>query len=150
MIFYRAPEILTRKGHGKAVDWWSLGTLMYDMMTGSVGFILYILCLTALHLCHTLITDKIEILVSKRKKIGTKDQAESALYECYILCHHFFQPPFVADNRKRTIEKVCIYHLYNATNYVVFLFRDRSHIASPKRLLISDPNASLLIQCRFA
>ena len=32
----RAPEILTRKGHGKAVDWWSLGTLMYDMMTGAV------------------------------------------------------------------------------------------------------------------
>lgn len=49
-IEYMAPEILTRKGHGKAVDWWSLGTLMYDMMTGS--------------------------------------------------------PPFVADNRKRTIEKI--------------------------------------------
>lgn len=49
-IEYMAPEILTRKGHGKAVDWWSLGTLMYDMMTGA--------------------------------------------------------PPFVADNRKRTIEKI--------------------------------------------
>lgn len=35
----RAPEILTRKGHGKAVDWWSLGTLMYDMMTGAVSII---------------------------------------------------------------------------------------------------------------
>ena len=32
----RAPEILTRSGHGKAVDWWSLGALMYDMLTGSV------------------------------------------------------------------------------------------------------------------
>lgn len=33
----RAPEILTRSGHGKAVDWWSLGALMYDMLTGLVS-----------------------------------------------------------------------------------------------------------------
>lgn len=33
----RAPEILTRTGHNRAVDWWSLGALMYDMMTGSVS-----------------------------------------------------------------------------------------------------------------
>ena len=32
----RAPEILQRVGHGRAVDWWSLGTLMYDMLTGAV------------------------------------------------------------------------------------------------------------------
>lgn len=34
----RAPEILTRSGHNRAVDWWSLGALMYDMMTGSVSW----------------------------------------------------------------------------------------------------------------
>lgn len=33
----RAPEILMRSGHGKAVDWWSLGALMYDMLTGAVS-----------------------------------------------------------------------------------------------------------------
>lgn len=33
---FRAPEILTRSGHGKAVDWWSLGALMFDMLTGMV------------------------------------------------------------------------------------------------------------------
>ncbi|XP_025091698.1 ribosomal protein S6 kinase beta-2-like isoform X2 [Pomacea canaliculata] len=37
-IEYMAPEILTRCGHGKAVDWWSLGALMYDMQTGSPPF----------------------------------------------------------------------------------------------------------------
>ncbi|XP_017316358.1 ribosomal protein S6 kinase beta-2 [Ictalurus punctatus] len=37
-IEYMAPEILNRSGHNKAVDWWSLGALMYDMMTGSPPF----------------------------------------------------------------------------------------------------------------
>uniref|UniRef100_A0A3B3SYD6 non-specific serine/threonine protein kinase n=1 Tax=Paramormyrops kingsleyae TaxID=1676925 RepID=A0A3B3SYD6_9TELE len=37
-IEYMAPEILTRLGHNKAVDWWSLGALMFDMMTGSPPF----------------------------------------------------------------------------------------------------------------
>ncbi|KAF9410976.1 hypothetical protein HW555_010108 [Spodoptera exigua] len=32
-----APEILTRSGHGKAVDWWSLGALMYDMLIGQTS-----------------------------------------------------------------------------------------------------------------
>ncbi|CAF3911039.1 unnamed protein product [Rotaria sordida] len=37
-IEYMAPEILTRSGHGKAVDWWSFGALMYDMLTGAPPF----------------------------------------------------------------------------------------------------------------
>ncbi|XP_076871472.1 ribosomal protein S6 kinase beta-2-like isoform X2 [Brachyhypopomus gauderio] len=37
-IEYMAPEILMRSGHNRAVDWWSLGSLMYDMMTGSPPF----------------------------------------------------------------------------------------------------------------
>ncbi|XP_077426675.1 ribosomal protein S6 kinase beta-2-like isoform X3 [Vanacampus margaritifer] len=37
-IEYMAPEILTRSGHNRAVDWWSLGALMFDMMTGSPPF----------------------------------------------------------------------------------------------------------------
>ena len=31
---YLAPEVLLRKGHGTAVDWWSLGALLYEMLTG--------------------------------------------------------------------------------------------------------------------
>lgn len=35
---YLAPEVLKGQGHGKAVDWWSLGTLMYEMLTGLPPF----------------------------------------------------------------------------------------------------------------
>merc|ERR1712187_250601 len=31
---YLAPEILDKEGHGKAVDWYSLGALMFEMLTG--------------------------------------------------------------------------------------------------------------------
>jgi len=31
---YLAPEILEKKGHGIAVDWWSLGMVLHEMLTG--------------------------------------------------------------------------------------------------------------------
>ena len=31
---YLAPEILLNKGYGKAVDWWTLGILIYEMIAG--------------------------------------------------------------------------------------------------------------------
>jgi len=54
----RAPEILMRSGHGKAVDWWSLGALMFDMLTGAVSDLLHCLLLLQINLflwnihCH--------------------------------------------------------------------------------------------------
>jgi hypothetical protein len=33
---FTAPEVLKGHGHGIAVDWWSLGTLLFEMMTGLV------------------------------------------------------------------------------------------------------------------
>lgn len=35
---YLAPEILDATGHGKAVDWWSLGVLVCEMLTGDPPF----------------------------------------------------------------------------------------------------------------
>ncbi|NXG58207.1 KS6B2 kinase, partial [Hemiprocne comata] len=60
-IEYMAPEILVRSGHNRAVDWWSLGALMYDMLTGSASPPLF-------------------------------------LFPSF--------PPFTAENRKKTIDKI--------------------------------------------
>lgn len=35
---YLAPEIIKNKGHGKPVDWWGLGILIYEMLTGFPPF----------------------------------------------------------------------------------------------------------------
>ena len=35
---YLAPEIIQSKGHGKGVDWWALGILIYEMLAGYPPF----------------------------------------------------------------------------------------------------------------
>ncbi len=35
---YLAPEVVTGMGHGKAVDWWSLGILLFEMLVGLPPF----------------------------------------------------------------------------------------------------------------
>ena len=36
---YMAPEMLLRNGYTKAVDWWSLGALFYEMLAGKPPFV---------------------------------------------------------------------------------------------------------------
>ena len=36
---YIAPEVLLNKGHGKGVDWWTLGILSYEMLAGQPPFV---------------------------------------------------------------------------------------------------------------
>ncbi len=37
-VEYMAPEVVNRKGHSFAADWWSFGVLMYEMLTGQLPF----------------------------------------------------------------------------------------------------------------
>jgi len=37
-VEYMAPEIITGSGHGKSVDWWSVGILLYEMLAGVPPF----------------------------------------------------------------------------------------------------------------
>ncbi len=36
---YIAPEILNKQGHGKLVDFWTLGCIIYEMVVGAPPFI---------------------------------------------------------------------------------------------------------------
>lgn len=37
-VEYMAPEVVNRRGHSTAADWWSFGVLMYEMLTGALPF----------------------------------------------------------------------------------------------------------------
>jgi ribosomal protein S6 kinase beta len=37
-VEYMAPEVVAGRGHGKAVDWWSVGILLYEMLCGVPPF----------------------------------------------------------------------------------------------------------------
>ena len=37
-VAYLAPEMLIRDGHGKSIDWYLFGLLIYEMLVGTVPY----------------------------------------------------------------------------------------------------------------
>ena len=40
LVEYIAPEVINTHGHTSAVDWWTLGILIYEMIVSAADFVL--------------------------------------------------------------------------------------------------------------
>lgn len=87
---YMAPEILMAKGHGKAADWWSLGILIYEMLSGCPP--LSVDAGNGSHAMHLITAGKLEypayfdkdavdlisrlLVVDEKERLGSRGDAE--------------------------------------------------------------------------
>jgi serine/threonine protein kinase len=84
----RAPEIVIHSGHGKAVDWWSLGALMYDMLTGAVSMSLIVILLNVLSVgkfCRRYLGCQQELVVSEISLRG--DYCRKSLHSVFLIVY---------------------------------------------------------------
>lgn len=93
---YLAPEVIMRKGHGAAVDWWALGILLYELLTGKPPFqaatpyALYSSILTSAVVYPSHLTDSAKALLSALlekdagRRLGSNTDAEE------VKKHSFF------------------------------------------------------------
>lgn len=97
-VEYMAPEVLTGKGHGKPADWWSLGIIITEMLTGEVPF----KARSKAHLQKTILSQKLRLpgflsqhAHSLLKALLNKDAAKrlgSAEGAAELRRHPFFKP----------------------------------------------------------
>jgi ribosomal protein S6 kinase beta len=76
---YMAPEIVLGRGHDKAADWWSVGILLFEMLTGKVSLHgsqllnrCYHVILPSLLIVHTLGNTLQPPFVGNREKVQQK------------------------------------------------------------------------------
>ena len=77
---YLAPEIVLKKGHGKAADWWTLASFTFELLTGR----------------PPISGDKKDIIYEKIKKVDIKYS-----HDISPLAREFLEAIFVKDPEKR-------------------------------------------------
>ena len=85
---YLAPEMLKKSGHGKAVDWYLLGVIIFEMITGLPPFYAD----DKEQLFENIVTDELNLSELKQKaskecidlivKVSTIKNAEKLLISC--------------------------------------------------------------------
>lgn len=53
LCFYLAPEVLRQESYTHAIDWWSLGVLLYALLLGEVSFCPFLLKWKTAMFCGT-------------------------------------------------------------------------------------------------
>lgn len=111
-----------RSGHNRAVDWWSLGALMYDMLTGAVSieqtdvidFFLRLICKTS-HGVELLFPDQPPFTGENRKKTIDK------ILKCKLNL-----PPYLTQEARDVLKRVCLFsRLSLFQNVCVLVFNVR-------------------------
>jgi serine/threonine protein kinase len=69
---YLAPEIIMRGGHGTGVDWWALGMVLFEMLTGTT------LCI-AYSLVNVFVATDVNNIVVFREATMVHEKQEKAL-----------------------------------------------------------------------
>lgn len=92
---YLAPEILMNKGYGKSVDWWSFGTLVFEMLTGLPPFY----CEDVQQMYNKIVSAELEIpdSISENaadliRKLLERDPEKRLQNPDEIKAHPFFAP----------------------------------------------------------
>lgn len=92
---YLAPEILMNKGYGKSVDWWSFGTLLFEMLTGLPPFY----CEDVQQMYNKIVSEELQIpdSISENaadliRKLLERDPEKRLQNPDEIKAHPFFAP----------------------------------------------------------
>ena len=95
---YLAPEILENKGHGKAVDWWALGTLLYEVSSISHVCSRLCCCITALLWLQAANSANLSIVSTRNFRLRT----------VFTFCAQMLTglPPFYDTNVQRMYHKI--------------------------------------------
>lgn len=113
---YLAPEMVNRTGHDKAVDWWALGVLIYEMLIGVTPFYNRNRNMLLMKIKNSKVIfpdrtryridysdDIVDLIVQllakdKAKRLGYKDDGDE------ILKHPFFKDLDIAKLERKEVE----------------------------------------------